>query len=140
MNNCCSKCKDPWKDGKRCSDKSCVCHGKGWEKAFEEKCKKGNRLSFLAKGAKDDIKSFIRQVEQKAREEERERVIKTVDMMEVSTRRAGAFFGVTAYSGKKRELANLAEDNNVDYGVLWDVYNSALTDLTTQLKEHYKNN
>lgn len=47
--------------------------------------------------------------------------------MKISTRRASSFFGVTAYDGVKRELANLAEENNVSYDVFWDIHNSAIS-------------
>jgi hypothetical protein len=48
---------------------------------FEEKCKKGNRLSFLSKGAKDEIKDFLLKsidgAYEKFREEEIERLEKS---------------------------------------------------------------
>lgn len=39
------------------------------EKSFDEKCKKGNRLSFLAKSSKDEIKSHNHQTMLKLIEE-----------------------------------------------------------------------
>ena len=121
-----------------------MCHGEDWEKKFDEKFTEAS-LDFLYKGDRDLVKSFIRtaieeaqkeaeerisKIEQircdavieKAREEERERVLGIVGEMKTDERKV-AVFGSRMDSWEARTY-----DEKM-------LVNAALSDLTTKLKE-----